>query len=760
MNAGTVTGDYTPDDDLKLHSANAINLICKPFQNHESGYPEWPKNAADEYARTGAPEDERIIVLLMQNGRSGGPATTIGCLDFSGMTSQVIDEVFRHWADPDASRRGDDDAEIQGGHGNGGKCYMVQMFDDRAYFHTVKNNLGNVYGTVAGSIHLGYFPDREQGKDFAVTDVQAELDRALNEIGLSTTDLPAEAMDALAKRKGFTLMIGRGAKNYSSRLPTTQIVESLVEHPQMRMTLEMCSVLVVANKTVANNGQPLRLAVVPPMPGAEEPRIVEIPETLVDPVSGNDVSTTANGSEPEGSLTLRTSETRMWRGAKKSRHNIVYKAKSGYIGYRPVNDFGVYSSYRERIYGDCVLMALEPAKMNERAALASSPLVRAVEHWISEEIETYAKEFEARDRSKHDQEEKDALAQMNAALDSWKNKLLDKVLGEEGGGDGEGPGPRPPRQPLPSGVPARVELSLGHYKAGIGIAMRPALRAFDAAGEPIRPPAVTWTSSDASVASVDEDIRVLATFKPGQTVLQCETFDKSVASNTVTLDVVEIESISLAPEDIEIPAGSRRRIVANCVLASGESAIDVALLWIENDPAIASVSAAGMVFGFAEGVTEVTASDDEVSADNSVTIEVGPGDADGDSGSAYPRVMISEIDRDPDTQEEVVLSTDDPPVHQRVVDVERNIWWINSGSPLARLYLSQEFGPESREWRIYHLERYVEVIAQIAMTQGPGSDEVLDVGEWTARWGEHAATVQEAAAEGLSSFIHNGDLPS
>jgi len=59
-----VLGDYTPDKDLKLHSENAIKLICKAFQSHEAGYPEWPKNAADEYARTDAPEKDRIIVLL------------------------------------------------------------------------------------------------------------------------------------------------------------------------------------------------------------------------------------------------------------------------------------------------------------------------------------------------------------------------------------------------------------------------------------------------------------------------------------------------------------------------------------------------------------------------------------------------------------------------------------------------------------------------------------------------------------------------
>ncbi|HUA76016.1 MAG TPA: hypothetical protein VL988_14785 [Solirubrobacteraceae bacterium] len=760
MSAAPLTSGYTPDDDLKLHSENAINLICKPFQSHESGLPEWPKNGADEYTRSHAPASERAIVLLLQNGRSGGPPTAIGCLDFSGMTSTVIDNEFRHWADPDASKRGDEDAGVQGGHGNGGKCYMVQMFDDRAYLHTVKDNRGCVYGTVAGSIHLGYFPNREKGKDFVVDDVEAELTCALAEIGIASVDLPPKALEVLRKRQGFTLVVGRGAKGYSSRIPATQIIESLVDHPQMRTTLEMCSVFALVNGKVANDGRPLELSEIPPMTGAETPRVIPIPESLVDPMSREVVSTTADDHEPQGSLTLLTSEVRMWRGAKKSRHNVVYKATSGYIGYKPINEFNVSSAYRERIYGECVLMALESAKLNDRSALASSPLVRALESWISDEIETYAREFEARDRRKHDQEEKDALAQMNAALDSWKNRLLDRVLGDEGAGDGEGHEPGDPPTRLPTGVPARIELSLPHYRAGVGVAMRPAVNAFDASGDRIRPPAVTWTSSDPSVALVDEDIRVLNTLEAGKTVLQCETFDKSVVSNTVTLNVVEIVSIDLEPRSVEVPAGSRRRLIANCTLVGNETATDVALVWIENDPAIASVSAAGMVFGFAEGVTEVTASDNNATANNSVVVEVGPGDSGDGSGSSYPLVLISEIQLDPDTLDEVVLSSDDPPVHQRVEDVERNIWWINSASPLARIYLAEDFGPDSREWRIYHLERYVEVIAKIAMTQGPDAEDSLGVDEWAARWGERAATIQEAAAAGLASFIYEGELPS
>jgi len=754
---------YTPDDDIKVHTENAIRLICKPFQSHESGLPEWAKNAADEYARTDAPEQERAIVLLMQNGRRGGPSTVIGCLDFSGMTSDVIEHEFRHWADPEAAHRTGAEVDVQGGHGNGGKCYMTQMFEDRAYVRTVKARRGCIYGTAGGSIRLGYFPDRERGRDFEVAGVREELDNALAEIGLEVEQLPEAAVAALDARQGFTLVVGRGAKGYDSRVPAAQLISELVEHPQMRRTLELCSVYGVAQGRLMNGGKPLRLPEIPPLPGGEQPRIIPIPDRLPDPYSGNDISTTDDGTSPSGSLTLRTSETRMWRAAKKSRHNIVYSARSGYVGFRAVQEFDVMSSYRDRIYGECSLMALEAFKLNDRGALAASPLVRALDDWIGQQIEAYAKEFEARERQQHDQEEKDALAQMNAALDRWKNDLLDRVLtdAEGPGRDGGGGGAVPP-PPLPSGQVSRVDVSLTFYRAGVGVALRPTLRAFDAAGEQIRPPAVMWTSDNSAVATVDEDLRVINTFQPGVARLHCETFDGQITSNSVSLEVLEIASISLAPEQLEIPVGSRRHIVATCRLASGEEAEDVALMWSESEPSVARVSAAGMVFGFAPGATDVTAADERCGSSNSVRTTVVPAEDGGRSGRGYPRVLVSEIDADPDTGEDVVLSSDDPPVHQQPHDVERNIWWINSASPLARLYLdtSHGFGPDTREWRIYHLERYVDVIVQISMTQGPEAEDQMEVGEWVARWGERAADVQSAAVSGLASFIEHGELPA
>ena len=122
------------------------------------------------------------------------------------MTTADIEQKFRQWADPDAA--GAVGAAVEGGHGNGGKCYMTQMFDSHAYLHTVRDGRGNRYGFKAGSAVPGYFPSRSDGRGYRVTDVDSELNEALGPFGLSITALPDAAQVAWGLRKSFTLVLG------------------------------------------------------------------------------------------------------------------------------------------------------------------------------------------------------------------------------------------------------------------------------------------------------------------------------------------------------------------------------------------------------------------------------------------------------------------------------------------------------------------------------------------------------------------------
>src|SRR5207247_548689 len=253
-----------------------------------------------------APLEQRVIIIMLHSDSKSFPSS-VSVLDFNGMTTTVVEKDFRVWADPEAAqrRRPKGKLDVQGGHGNGGKCYMTMVFDEHALLHTVKAGKGCRYGVRGGTVQFGYVPDRQSGRVF-----------------------------------------------------------------------------VMHNGTVVPKGAPLTLDQIPPDLGFAEDRVIDIPAELIDPSTADRVSTTADGNEPTGALTLKSSAVSM-RWSRKLRHVINYRAKSGFIGYRPVLEFDINSPAKERIYGDCSLMSLEPLRQNRRAELANSPLTRAVEAFIA-----------------------------------------------------------------------------------------------------------------------------------------------------------------------------------------------------------------------------------------------------------------------------------------------------------------------------------------------------------------------------------------
>ncbi len=60
---------------------------------------------------------------------------------------------------------------------------------------------------------------------------------------------------------------------------------------------------------------------------------------------------------------------------------------------------------------------------------------------------------------------------------------------------------------------------------------------------------------------------------------------------------------------------------------------------------------------------------------------------------------------------------------------------------------------------MYHLERLIDVIVQIALTHGPTDKESLSVNDWILKWGAKVAEIQSAVVSDLGVFIATGELP-
>ncbi len=391
------SGAYTPDKDIKLHSENAIKLEYLQAVPEPRG---WRARVVQEHPPTttranNVAEADRVIVLLMQNGGAGGRSNALAILDFGGMADFAIDNDFRHWADPEASG---DAVGIQGGRGQRG-----QVLHDP----DVRGPLLPAHGQER---------PRERLRNGRRIDPARILPGSRRRQGLRGTRRQGRAGPCPGRRSTCASIVsclrplwrrwsgGRGLRWSSAAaaragalaVPYQQVIAELVEHPQMRMTLEMCSVYAVAGGRLENDGKPLTLPEIPPLPGGETPRVIDIPELLTVPGHGHGVLDDEQRGHPgQGRSRSRTSDRNMWRGAKKSRHNIIYQGPERLhglqAGHRFRRDLDLPRSDLRRLRA-----AGARTRQDERPRGAGRHAVGAGGRGLDRgRIEKIAKEFEA-----------------------------------------------------------------------------------------------------------------------------------------------------------------------------------------------------------------------------------------------------------------------------------------------------------------------------------------------------------------------------
>lgn len=145
--------------------------------------------------------------------------------------------------------------------------------------------------------------------------------------------------------------------------------------------------------------------------------------------------------------------------------------------------------------------------------------------------------------------------------------------------------------------------------------------------------AVTWSSSNPSVATVDA-AGLVQSVSAGVTTITA-LLGTVEASTVVTLGPTTVVRIDLSAPTSTMLVGLRQRIVAMASYSDGSSA-DVAssLQWSSSDPVVATVDSQALVTAIAPGVTTLTAQADNLTTTvtvtvipwgPSVTIDVAPG---------------------------------------------------------------------------------------------------------------------------------------
>src|SRR6266576_2710289 len=216
-----------------------LNIIGNEFKfSHEKGLPEWIKNSVDAYIRRDPPvaDDKQYVVFNFRDAKKGEPPI-FECIDFCGMTSEEIDKALKRWGDPKAASRGQN-KKVFGGHGNGGKFYMRQMFET-SHFITYRNGALNIFG---------FNENRKYGFARGFKDKACSPSEALKLAEITDLALPQGVMDQVLKGKtGFTVVRGIQPLKVKGTIPFAKLCEKVRFHPQARKIVQRRPIRILHN---------------------------------------------------------------------------------------------------------------------------------------------------------------------------------------------------------------------------------------------------------------------------------------------------------------------------------------------------------------------------------------------------------------------------------------------------------------------------------------------------------------------------------
>jgi Big-like domain-containing protein len=149
--------------------------------------------------------------------------------------------------------------------------------------------------------------------------------------------------------------------------------------------------------------------------------------------------------------------------------------------------------------------------------------------------------------------------------------------------------------------------------------------AMDANGNPIPGINFTWTSSNQTVAGVDNTGLATAGPSGGTTTITATSGSVSSNPSTLTVALSTVSSVSVTPSPASIQVGQTQQFVATAMDANGNPIPGVTFMWASNIPSVASIdSTTGLANGLSGGTTIITASAGGVMS-SGVQLQVTPG---------------------------------------------------------------------------------------------------------------------------------------
>jgi len=401
-----------------------LDLIGNEFKfDHSKGLAEWLKNSCDAYLREGVPDDEQFIIVRLTDDNRG-QLVRMECIDFVGMDKKQIDDAFKRFFDPKAAKKGSKQAQIKtlGGHGNGGKFYMRQMFKTSEAI-TYRNGRMNIFGFNA---------KHQYGFEESFEDRRMSVDEALRQASIDHIELPESVRTALSSGDlGFTVVRGENPHKVKGTTNRDKLVEKLIFHPQARRLIERKPITLLFNaETQPSRVAPPKLA---PKDGFEQAVVIQIPETLRS--EGRKVAFTTRNYDWPGRLVLKTSNEPL-RGHLATLNTIDFIGEVGVIASYRIHEVGAtrFSGQSEFIYGECECPILEDPDndcvRNDRQKLLETERSLALLDWVRDQFEQLAEKMEVKNIQEKKKRDLKNTSAFNEMLNRWKNRFMGQVWAE------------------------------------------------------------------------------------------------------------------------------------------------------------------------------------------------------------------------------------------------------------------------------------------------------------------------------------------
>lgn len=445
---GTASLKFAFPDEIPIDKVSTLDQLTSQFAGVKDGLPELVKNSKDQYSRLQIfDEGERQIVVLLSTA-----SRRLAVLDFAGAPLSNF-EGWTVWSDPTAGKS-DQAADIEAGHGNGGKSFMVRGATEFAFMESCYEGRRTRKGFRNSVASERYKPGYgiEAGQHVCASpelDPQWRLERFMADLGMQPSDLPDEALSAFQRRNAFTGVLlsrvgewARRRKDAVVRLASEQIPDILATHGQTTLTIETCTVWVLVDGKIANGGKPIKPLALAPYLGFEEPWTFDIPDILPDP-EGQEAVDTIVGQTGERKLILKTSARHLRISHDTKARNVLRILNNrNNVATWTLPSLGILPASIGFIYGElhCPALLGEHLVGADRLHLADTPLTRALKHWATDRVRDLAEALHqamlSETKPQERQQARTALSGIRELMRRYLEPDADGEIGESENGSG------------------------------------------------------------------------------------------------------------------------------------------------------------------------------------------------------------------------------------------------------------------------------------------------------------------------------------